>query len=493
MRITSLLSLLALALPATVSAADLNPAKQQASATTKKGPAADLPISLETAQQHGCDKACHARLSAVIANDHKVYIGDDFDWDFYATAKNFSMGKPGDLLKLKPVDPKTLTTKSGIAGYRFQYVTEDLNGTYVPATGFIALPFSLPPSGKFPLVAYAHGTIGAWFGCAPSNGPVLYDYESWQLMTTAGYAVVGTDYAGLGNNAIDHKYLAYSVNALDVFHSLKAARQAFGAILSKQWVAAGHSQGGAVVWRLAEDLPSIAARYRSDEAENYLGAVSLAPATRPWDLLLAGVGVMKSGVDFHKYGIPGYFNLMSITTKRVYPDFSASILGSGMRERMPLVAKGQLCLEPATALTADLTAEQITSMVGSGPGASAADIAILEDWQKRFDPGNRANATTFGPVLVVQGVSDTAVNASVVEATWKDACALGSEVHLTLYPKQDHDGVIVTAMPDWLEWIAARFAAAKAGTLNMMARNKCTKVIKTPVDFQFARALPVVA
>ena len=112
----------------------------------------------------------YSGLSAVIANDLKVYIGDDFDWDFYATAKNFSMGKPGDLLKLKPVDPKTLTTKSGIAGYRFQYVTEDLNGTYVPATGFIALPFSLPASGKFPLVAYAHGTIGAWFGCAPSNG-----------------------------------------------------------------------------------------------------------------------------------------------------------------------------------------------------------------------------------------------------------------------------------------------------------------------------------
>jgi hypothetical protein len=89
---------------------------------------------------------------------------------------------------------------------------------------------------------------------------------------------------------------------------------------------------------------------------------------------------------------------------------------------------------------------------------------------------------------VVQGTNDTAVNVGVVEETWKDACATGSEVHLTLYPKQDHVGMIVAAAPDWVGWITDRFAAAKAGTLNMKVLNPCTKVVKTPIDYKYAKA-----
>lgn len=156
-------------------------------------PAANFNVTKETAASYQCGDDCYSFLQHNLATD-RGYVGTDFDNDFYAVASNFSTAKPGDLLKLKPVDPETLTVISGVSVYRIQYVSEDLNGSYVPVTGFIALPFSLPESGAFPLVAFAHGTVGANAGCAISNGPDLFNYNSWSLLSSRGYAIVGTDY-----------------------------------------------------------------------------------------------------------------------------------------------------------------------------------------------------------------------------------------------------------------------------------------------------------
>lgn len=118
------------------------------------------------------------------------------------------------------VDPINLTTISGVSVYRIQYVSEDLNGTYVPVTGFIPLPQTLSDSSKFPLVAYAHGAVGTNHGCAISNGHNLFDYSGWSLLSERGCALVGTDFAGLGLDMTDHQYRAFPAHAKDLFHSI---------------------------------------------------------------------------------------------------------------------------------------------------------------------------------------------------------------------------------------------------------------------------------
>jgi pimeloyl-ACP methyl ester carboxylesterase len=452
--------------------------------------AADLNVSVETAAGFQCGDECYANLASFTEIDVEEYIGSDFDWDFYAVADNFTTAAPGDLLKLQAIDPDDLSTLSGIAAYRFQYVSEDLDGTYLPVSGFIALPFSLPESGEFPLVAYAHGTIGTSYGCAPSNGPSLYDYGSWEFLTSRGYAVVATDYAGLGTNATAHKYCAYPAQAKDVFHSVKAARQAFGAVLSKHWMAVGHSQGGASVWRLAEDIVGLAEEHNSDEVDNYLGTVAMGPATRIWEFVKRGASENLVRPDFRRFAIPGYFPLTTIAVQRVYPAFNGSILGDIARARMGLIEEAQLCLETVAGLVADLEPGQLTTMTANGTGPTAADVAILEEYQDRMAPGN-GSAVAYGPVLVVQAVNDTAVLAEVVEETWQDACASGSEVHLSLYPKQDHSGVIAAAAPDWLRWVDKRFEAAAAGQGSSTSRG-CTKVTKQAFDYETVKADPEV-
>lgn len=450
--------------------------------------ASNFNVSLETAEAYQCGETCYEILQSTRADDLAI-MGSDFDWDFYAVAANFSTAnfstaKPGDLLKLKPVNPTTLTTLSGVSVYRIQYVSEDLDGTYVPVTGYIALPYAVPESGKFPLVAFAHGTIGMYPGCAISNGPDLFDYNSWSLLTERGYALVGTDYAGLGTNATDHKYVALPAHAQDLFHSVTAARQAFGSVLTDKWMSVGHSQGGGAVWRLAEDVDRLAEKHAyscgSELASDYIGTVALAPVTKAWDLAKLTIEKYGQDPDFHSYSVFSLLPLLSVAIKRVYPSFNSSILGDVMSTRMGLAEEAQLCASGTLGLTLDLTIEELTTMTTTD-GVTPEDVQIAEAFQNTT--GVPSGVVAHGPVLVVQGVNDTTILEEVTEQAWETACGFGSEIHLLLYPKQDHSGVLTAAAPEWLKWVDSRFnGEATAG--------QCSKVTRQPFDYEYVRAEP---
>lgn len=102
--------------------------------------ASNFPVSPEVAAQYGCGRACQRYLNQTNAMDLEDF-DIPFDFDFYATANNFSGSKPGDVLKLFPVDPKLMQVPGGIATYKIQYTSVDLDNSIVPATAFIAFPF----------------------------------------------------------------------------------------------------------------------------------------------------------------------------------------------------------------------------------------------------------------------------------------------------------------------------------------------------------------
>ncbi|KAB2573290.1 hypothetical protein DBV05_g8084 [Lasiodiplodia theobromae] len=446
-------------------------------------PAANFNVTKETAASYQCGDACYSILQDTMAAD-RGFVGTDFDNDFYAVASNFSTAQPGDLLKLKPVDPETLTVISGVSVYRIQYVSEDLNGSHVPVTGYIALPFSLPESGAFPLVAFAHGTIGANAGCAISNGPNLFDYHSWSLLSERGYALVGTDYAGLGTNHTTHKYCAFPAHAADLFHSVTAARQAFGAVLSSQWLSVGHSQGGGAVWKLAEDISHLASAHNDDDAAaNYIGTVALAPATKVVDMAHAAIAnALANPDDIHASSAASLLPLLAQAVQRVYPSSfnTSALLGPVLAARMALADAAQLCASGVLGLTLDLDVEELLGGIASITNTTSA---LLGAWQDRMAPTNGAKA--HGPVLVVQGVNDTAILAETTVQAWEDACAAGGEVHLMLYPKQDHSGLLTAAAPDWLRWVDERFGGVGTG-------GKCTRVTREAFDYKYVKAEPEV-
>lgn len=154
----------------------------------------------------------------------------------------------------------------------------------MPVSAFILWPYAARPHhGGIPVVAWAHGTSGTAPECAPSNIQNLwYHFQGLDEIPLHGYAVIATDYAGLGvaedasGRTIVHEYITGPAQANDLFYSVPAARQAFPA-LSKDFVTMGHSEGGGAAWAFAEKVAE-------EPMAGYLGTVALSPFTRFLDL-----------------------------------------------------------------------------------------------------------------------------------------------------------------------------------------------------------------
>lgn len=453
---------------------------------------ANFNVSQETAEAYDCGVACQKRLALTLRADIAA-VGRDFDVDFYTSAGNFSRAssKPGQVLKLEAVDPKTLSIDGGATTYRFQYVSLDADGTAVPVTGFIAFPFrphlSLSNDGEVPkryrLAAFAHGTIGLFRGCAASNGPALYDYGTWQPVLQRGYAIVATDYAGLGNNETTHKYLYFPSHASDVFYAVMAARKLFGEFLTDEWVSFGHSQGGGAVWKLAESE-----YVRSDAM--YLGTVAIAPSTyaasQIFDSFLdVATGQGSSGNKSVAAGV-GFLPLIPTAVQRIIASYKETILAPTLRKRVHMVEHAQICLEGVLGLTLDLNISQITSVEGA-----LQDRPTLMKWQNMSAPAQ--GDASPAPILVIQGQQDTAVRWKTTVDAWDRACEAGNEVHLRLFPTQGHRPSLSASAPEWLAWLDQRFDKNAAysdnsGACKAPMKNNCSKFSREPFNAKYVRA-----
>ncbi|XWW93418.1 hypothetical protein V2A60_001351 [Cordyceps javanica] len=405
--------------------------------------AANFILPKEAYPAYGCGEECQKAINTAVPADI-LAVGLDFDGDFYATARNFSTDlEPGEVLKFETVDANDRFVSSGTSLFRLQYTSRDLDGSLVPATAFVALPqvsnlrYQSSDGGRrFPVVAWAHGTVGLFAGCAPSNGPNMYDYGTWQPLVQRGYAVVATDYAGLGSNYTTHKYLSHRAHANDVHYSVQAARRVLGHALADEWMAAGHSQGGGAVWKLAE----------SEFVENdgsYLGTVAIAPATYVVDMFFDNIGK----------NIPellGYFTYFPFAIERALPSFNGSFVALDMQRRLHLAERMQVCISGMFAMVVGLNKTQIIDAAGLERGRTE-----MLAWQKNNSAaqGDRSPA----PVLVVQGEADTTVLMNTTREAWKRSCDAGNQVHLRVYQGQEHSATTEAAAPEWVGWIDERF------------------------------------
>ncbi|KXV68128.1 signal peptide-containing protein, partial [Gluconobacter japonicus] len=93
----------------------------------------------------------------------------------------------------------------------------------VPVTAEVIVPAGEAPAGGWPIVAWAHGTVGNDDSCAPSLNP--YSARNTQYLSEwmkRGFAIVATDYQGLGTPGV-HPYLNTRAEAYSVLDSVRAA------------------------------------------------------------------------------------------------------------------------------------------------------------------------------------------------------------------------------------------------------------------------------
>jgi len=356
--------------------------------------------------------------------------------EFYSTAPNLSATKPGDLLRKEPFTGYSLP--KGATAVRILYHSLDATGQDVATSGVVLIPAGTAPASGWPVIAWAHGTSGVARLCAPSAmKDVYYGDEGLMPMVAAGFAVVATDYHGLGTDG-PHQYVNKVAQAHDVIYSIPAARAAVHSLGSK-WVADGHSQGGLAAWGVAEAEHDL-------KDPDYLGAVSVAGVARE--------------VDFfsHLSNTPGvgfYLAFMAAGIHARYPEFNPhDLLSDSMLEHYT-----------------DVTTNGCFYYGYATYAAAPSGTLLRPQWEKsawihRFFEGNTVGiAPIGGPLLVIAGEGDQTVPIEGVRAAVKQICAAKQPVMFRSYPGLDHDPTMEKSTPDQLKWIRARFAG-KAATSN---------------------------
>ncbi|WP_438000725.1 lipase family protein [Sorangium sp. So ce185] len=196
------------------------------------------------------------------------------DDTFYHPPPSLLEGEHGEVIWSRP-----LSGEAAIASARLNqlvlYRSRDVHGKPIAVSGIVALPRKPAPEGGYPIVSWAHGTVGCADTCAPSRDTVTSPAHPWNeyphgllsAFLDRGWAVAMTDYEGLGTDGL-HPYLLGESQAHGILDIALAARRLFPAELSRKLAIVGHSQGGqaalfgahhAPIWTPDLDLRGVAA------------------------------------------------------------------------------------------------------------------------------------------------------------------------------------------------------------------------------------------
>ena len=116
--------------------------------------------------------------------------------------------------------------KSAKSNTLLLYRSTAIDGKRVAVSGDVAVPKGKAPKGGWPVITWAHGTVGIADACAPSKIGTQANYDSPLLnrWLKAGYAVVRTDYEGLGTPG-PHPYLIGVSEGRSTLDMVRAARK----------------------------------------------------------------------------------------------------------------------------------------------------------------------------------------------------------------------------------------------------------------------------
>jgi len=353
---------------------------------------------------------------------------------FYQIPTDLPPGDAGSLIRSEAAQEYALP--AGVTATRILYRTRTSAGEDAVSSGVVLVPYGTPPAGGWPLIAWSHGTSGVARSCAPSQMKSLfYNWEGLYEYVMLGFAVVATDYAGLGTDS-RHAYIDMLSNGADVIYSVPAARAAV-ANLSSKWVVVGHSQGG---------LSSLGAAQleAAKKDPGYLGTVALAGASDLEDLIDAALAAKAPVLNgLLAFGVYGF--------QAVNPQLAAE-----------------------SVLTA-AAAEQYRRFVTDGCSAASGAFAALpvenmyrSDWKQ--DPSmqmilerNRPGAKPArGPLLLVTGGADPLFTVRASKTVSERLCRSGARVQRSVYPGLGHDPLVYGSLAEQIDWIKGRFSGALA-------------------------------
>ena len=389
-----------------------------------------------------------AGCASLSGHDTAVAAGPAGD-SFYTPPAVLPAGEHGDVIWARALD-----NEAGLAdaaeNWLVLYRSTDLDGQPIAVSGTLAVPKGTPPADGWPVISWTHGTTGIADICAPSRNDADYPARGYvSLMNDSlnqwvkqGYAVVKTDYQGLGTPG-PHPYLIGDVEARGATDMVLAARQV-SPRLSRDWLVMGHSQGGQAALYTAYLGPIYAPNL------NLVGAIAISPAA---------------------------YLSTQIKYAQAHPDIPASAYGA-------LMLKSAATMSPEVDLSKLLTplGQQRTQLadercVGqlTGPdafgGLSTKQVMRMDADFNPFNDvfatlGDSENLRPSVPLLVLQADNDRVVLQSLTDRMVARFRNLGLEVDYQSYHIGDkgtiptnHQATVAVSLRDAMAWGQARLPA----------------------------------
>ncbi|MCA0301782.1 MAG: lipase [Proteobacteria bacterium] len=344
--------------------------------------------------------------------------------------------EPGKVLREEdqPAQPE-ITAAS--AARRLLYTSTDARwrSGVVPVSGTLYLPKGAAPAGGWPLVAWAHGTLGVSDRCAPSwTGHKPRDAAYINRWLENGFAVVATDYQGLGGPG-PHPYLNWEAEGRSVLDAARAALAARPGQIANALLVTGQSQGSGAA----------------------IGATRIAPTYAPELGLKATVatGVISRFPDAaHKVpplSVTSPVFSMLLMLGGALPDDGPTADSLVSDKGRPVLAAGRDACSPDMAQVARRDKVDATNAFATAPDALGTRLGTVVDM-----PSVKIGV----PILLGTGLADSLVLPRHQFGAVAALCATGSPVTWKSYEGATHNGGLHASFDDAL----ALYRGALAGT-----------------------------
>ncbi|MGE2727944.1 alpha/beta hydrolase family protein [Mycolicibacterium vaccae] len=354
-----------------------------------------------------------------------------------ARAYNGPIPGSGGLIETVPLDP-ALSVPGAAAAYRILYATIDQHDRPAVATAAVFVPRTPAPQGGWPVVAWAHGTVGLGDDCTPSARPRSdRDGEYLSHWLDQGYAVVAADYTGLGTPGL-MSYLNSVASARSVTDAVVAAHQ-MDLPLSPEWAVVGQSQGGAAAVATAR----WASEFSAGSGLEYRGVVATGtPAT------VESI-IKQAGPDM---AVPPELGPVA--------NAYAAYIVAALREARPdlnldsvLSAAGRAAADEAETMCLSELSEKLSD--ATVPGLFSAPIASIPGAVEAIDDYMGIPADGYDqPIFLGVGLRDRDVPPSLTLRFNDQLLVNGQQVTLKVYPDEDHSGTVLASLPDSTPFLA---------------------------------------
>ena len=322
------------------------------------------------------------------------------------------------------------------------YSSRTPQGAKTAVSGAVSVPKGKPPKGGWPVITWAHGTTGVADACAPSRNSatspaqasISYIDPELNDWLRAGYAVVQTDYQGLGTPG-KHPYLIGEAEGRSVLDIVSAAR-GLDPKIGKRFLISGHSQGGqsalfaageASTWtpklRLRGTVAFAPASHILEQVPLLPGLTSPNALTALATLILDGASTQSSAIDVNK--------LLSDEVLGFYPLLQSQ------------------CLEQLAG-SSELGGIPPSHLVRSG-----ADLSPVNPVLAAMNP----LVKTAAPILIAQGTADTTVFPVYTDQLKNELVNAGDQITYNKYPGANHVGVVTSGEADALAFFQQQLPA----------------------------------